>query len=60
MKRPLLIVPFEGSPYDLNDVLESYSVILQPSIFYKVEFAYTSSAGMTAWKITKILLSFGF
>ena len=49
-----------GVHYHLINVLGPFSIILQPRNFYKVKFAYISSARETARKITKILQYFGF
>ena len=60
MKRSLRTVLCEESPNDLTNVVGPFSVILQPSNFYKVEFTYTSGAGKIVSKTTKMLQSFGF
>ena len=60
MKRPLRIVLCEENPYEQINVLGSFSVILQPCNFYKVEVTYTSSAGKTVTNITLLLRSFSF
>ena len=60
MKHPLRIVLFKESPYNLIDVLDPISVIVQPCYFYQVKFSVTSSANKTAKKVTKILQFLAF
>ena len=60
MKRPLHIILWKESRYNVINVLGPFSLILQPWNSYVVKFTNTSSAGKTARKITKILQSFGF
>ena len=60
VKRQLGAVLYKESPYNLVNVLDPFSVILQPRNLFKVKFTDTSSAGKSARKITKILRSFGF
>ena len=53
MKRPLGIVLCKESSYSVINALDPFSVILQSSNFFKVEFTDTSRSGKTARKSQK-------